>query len=212
MIPTSRYTVVDTPERRIEVLRTLGYELQDLGMASAWVILEESSAESLLGWLIAWFVPELATVRTVVSRGTGRVKEVFSNLREMLLYAHLESQYRGRAWVLVDGDDSGRKVVSELRANFVTWNESHFHHWSESDLERFYPPRFSEDVDRVLALKADQKWEQKRLLTGQVQSWIVENAEAAKEEFEISAAEVIVKLQSIASALRIDPANIQLLS
>jgi hypothetical protein len=69
------------------------------------------------------------------------LQPLFCDFKEMFTYAHLEGQYSGRAWVLVDGDPSGCEVVEKLPKAFSGWNPEHFHSWSHTDIEHFYPQR-----------------------------------------------------------------------
>ena len=74
-VPRSHIREVDaTPAARIEVLRRLGYELSDFELWDGWLILEESSAEVIVRYLIPWFVPRLARIRTVAAGGTSKVE------------------------------------------------------------------------------------------------------------------------------------------
>jgi hypothetical protein len=60
-IPTSYIREVEpTAVARIEVLRRLGYELSDFDLWDGWLILEESSAEIIIRYLVPWFAPELS--------------------------------------------------------------------------------------------------------------------------------------------------------
>lgn len=49
------------------------------------------------------------------------MEPTFEDFRRLFLFAHLEPQYRGRAWVIVDGDDVGQEVVDALRGKYQTW-------------------------------------------------------------------------------------------
>ncbi|MFI5906222.1 ATP-dependent nuclease [Dactylosporangium sp. NPDC051541] len=117
--PTSEYRKVGGTEERMHILRDLGYELADLGLGDGWLIFEESSAERIVrDFLIPMFAPALARLRTLAAMGISRVSPIMQDFREMLLFAHLDGPYRGRAWVLVDGDEVGRKTVEDLRRSF----------------------------------------------------------------------------------------------
>ena len=62
--------VPSTPEARLSVLRELGYSLSDFDLWDGWLILEESSAERIIrDYLIPWFAPLLALVRTLAAGG-----------------------------------------------------------------------------------------------------------------------------------------------
>ena len=201
-IPTSTIREVEpSPEARIAVLRRLGYELSDFELWDGWLILEESSAEIIIRYLIPWFVPGLARVRTIAAGGTSKVKPTFEDFRRLFLFAHLEPQYRGRAWVVVDGDDVGKEVIEDLQAKYKDWPPDHFTTWSQPDFEHFYPPRFTEQVKETLAKDHDGKRKAKKKLLDEVKQWSDANAEEAKPEFEQSAAEVINVLQQIEASL-----------
>jgi hypothetical protein len=62
VIPTSTVREVPaTREARIGVLRRLGYELSDFDLWDGWLILEESSAEVIIRYLIPPVATNLAT-------------------------------------------------------------------------------------------------------------------------------------------------------
>jgi AAA domain, putative AbiEii toxin, Type IV TA system len=202
-VPTSIIqAVAPTPEARIQVLRRLGYELTDFDLWDGWLILEESTAEIIIKYLIPWFVPNLARVRTVAAGGTSKVEPTFEDFRRLFLFAHLEVQYRGRAWVVVDGDDEGKKVVAGLRRDYKSWPADHFTTWTQPDFERYYPARFDGQVKALLAKRHDDKPAPKKALVDKVKAWCNANPEEAKGEFELSATEVIEKLREIDKALR----------
>jgi hypothetical protein len=113
----------------------------------------------------------------------------------------LELQYRGRAWVIADGDEVGKEVIADLQAKYRSWPSDHFTTWSQPDFEYYYPPRFTEQVNEALAKPHDQKRAAKRVLLEEVKAWCNANLEEAKAAFETSAAEVIAKLREIDQAL-----------
>ena len=190
--------VENTPEARMAVLRSLGYELSDLELYEGWLFLEESSAQTIINnYLIPWFVPRLARIRVVSARGVTNVEPVFNDFRRLFLYAHLEQQYAGRAWVMVDGDEPGEKVVSKLREDFATWPAEHFCKWSKSQFESYYPERFKQQAEQALTLSRGQKQEAKKNLLNDVRAWCDENQIEAKEAFATSAQEVIEFLNRI---------------
>ncbi|MFF3711898.1 ATP-dependent nuclease [Streptomyces phaeochromogenes] len=198
-IPTTDYSVIDGPTERLEVLRHLGYELADFDLGEGWLIFEESSAERLAReWLIPWFAPGLSRLRTLAAAGTSRVNPIMEDFREIFLFAHLEPVYRNRAWVLVDGDVSGKRVVSELRDKFKDWSPGNFLNFSEDDVERYYPARFQAKVGEVLGLANKKlKRERKRQLLREVLVWIDSSPDEAKREFSESAAELISVFKGI---------------
>jgi hypothetical protein len=198
-VPTSTITEVDpSPQERMRVLRQLGYELYDFDLWEGWLILEESSAELIIrDYLIRWFAPKLSRVRTVSAGGTGKLGPTFEDFRRLFVFTHLETQYKDRAWVVADGDDSGKRVVERLQQKFKTWPSDHFRTWNESDFESYYPARFSTEVAKVLALPHDAKPEPKAELLRNVVQWCDENEAEARAAFEQSAPEVISLLQEI---------------
>lgn len=201
-IPTSTIREVEpSPEARITVLRRLGYELSDFELWDGWLILEESSAEIIIRYLIPWFVPGLARVRTVAAGGTSKVEPTLEDFRRLFLFAHLEPQYRGKAWVVIDGDDAGKAVIAGLQAKYKDWPPDHFTMWSQPDFERYYPPRFTGQVEETLTRDHDGKRRAKKKLLDEVKEWCSANPKEAKAEFEQSAAEVIKVLQQIEADL-----------
>jgi hypothetical protein len=201
-VPTSTIREIEpTPEARIEVLRDLGYELSDFDLWDGWIILEEASAETVISYLIRWFFPRLTRVRTVSSGGVTKAAPMFEEFRRLFLFAHLEPQYRHRAWLVVDGDEVGKDVVTKLQDNYKTWPAEHFRTWTHGDFERFYPARFAERVDAVFALRGQEKREAKHQLTRDVKQWCDEHPGEAKSEFAGSAAEVFEFLREIETSL-----------
>jgi hypothetical protein len=189
---------------RAAVLRDLGYEPHDFGMADGWILFEESSAERLVrDFLIPWFTPRLATFVTVAANGVDDVAPRLHDLHRLFLYLHRQSAYALRAWIVVDGDDSGRDMIKKLASRFSDrWPSSHFKHWSVDDFERFYPTEFSARVNEVLALPhGQQKQQAKRELLHSVLDWVVADPERAREGFERSAAEVIEFLREIEASV-----------
>lgn len=198
-VPTSSIRQVPPePGERIAVLRKLGYELYDFELWEGWLILEESSAEVIIrDYLVQWFAPRLSRVRTLAAGGTGKVEPTFEDFRRLFLFTHLQPQYERRAWVVVDGDDSGKQVIKALHAKYKTWPAEHFKTLGQPDFERYYPKRFKAEVDALLALPHDRKSTPKRELLEQVKQWCEAEPEEAKREFEQSAAEVITILRDI---------------
>lgn len=197
-LPSSKYTVVSSPEDRLNALRQLGYELADFYLGVGWLIFEESSAERIIReWFIPWFAPALRSLRTVAAKGTSRVSALAQNLGEMLVFAHLEQMYKYRAWVLVDGDESGKQVVEKLRTMFTTWPEDNFTCWEEAEFESYYPSRFHSRVIDIRKTTGEQRQEMKKALLQDVLDWIDADPETARSEFEISATDVIAHLKRI---------------
>jgi len=206
-VPTSTYKEVKTPEERMAALGSLGYELIDADIWDGWLLLEESSAEQIIQeLLIPSFAQKLhGRIKTVSTKGIDRTRARFEAMNSLFIFAHLTPMYTNRAWVVLDGDEGGRKVIQELKDEYAnekgTWNETNFINWQESNFERYYPARFKIEVDRVLSLPHKEKYEGKKVLLKTVLDFIEENREAAKEEFAQSAQEVIKVLQEIEEKL-----------
>jgi hypothetical protein len=143
-IPTSTIREIEhTPKERIAVLRQLGYELYDFDLWEGWLILEESSAEVIIrDYLIPWFVPRLSRIRTLAAGGTSKVAPAFEDFRRLFLFTHLEPQYQGRAWVVVDGDESGKGVVLKLQTQYPVVARRYFRTLTEPGFEHYYPEIF----------------------------------------------------------------------
>lgn len=194
----------DDPSERMALLRDLGYELADFGLFDAWLILEESSMERLIhDHLVPWFAPNLnGRLRTVAADGVNDVKPRFSAYRRLFTYAHLEVAYRRRAWVLVDGDDAGKKVVDELRRSYETsWEPSHFVHAEFEALETKYPTELAEEYARITVVGRDRQDAKKKLLD-KLLAWINNDEDRAREWAAESLPEVVRLLQSIDREVR----------
>lgn len=210
-IPTSIVKTVDTPEGRLELLSELGYEFYDDECFNAWLFLEESSAERIIrDHLIRWFTPDIfGKIRTYSCDSVSKVKKRFKDFNKVFAYLHLEPKYKNRAWVLIDGgaeESEETKVIAALRETYVInngWNESNFGQFPKHNFEEYYPDHFKDKVKEVEE-ESDKgkKRELKSKLVEDVCSWIDGNEDKAKEEFETSAAEVIVKLKEIEEALK----------
>lgn len=206
-VPTSTYKEVKTPEERMVALESLGYELIDADIWDGWLLLEESSAERIIQeLLIPSFAPKLhGRIKIASTKGIDRTKARFEAMNSLFIFAHLTPMYTNRAWVVLDGDEGGRKVIQELKGEYAykqgKWDEANFINWQESNFERYYPVRFNSDVDRVLSLPHGEKYEGKKVLLKTVLDFIEENREAAKEEFSQSAHEVIKVLREIEETL-----------
>jgi AAA domain, putative AbiEii toxin, Type IV TA system len=197
--PSSSFSEVVDVNHRMSVLQDLGYGLADLDLGEGWLIFEESSAERLIRqYLAPWFAPGVTKLRTLGARGISRVEPLFEDFREMFLFAHLEQIYRNRAWVIVDGDEIGKKLVAKLRGDFNSWPSDHFRHWTRDQFELYYPSAFADRVQEVLAISDKrQQREAKGKLLDQVLEWIEEDAGRARAEFEQSAIDVIEILKEI---------------
>ncbi|MFI6409772.1 ATP-dependent nuclease [Streptomyces sp. NPDC050548] len=202
-IPTSTVRLVDTPEDRSAVLRDLGYDLHDFDLAEGWLILEEASAERLIrDYLIPWFAPKLTRIRTIGAGGTGDVPPTFKEFAKLVLFIHREETLKHRAWVVVDGDESGQEVVDKLKSKYVSWPADRFRLFEKGQFEDYYPPRFEEQRAAAFSLpKGLERQGAKSELRQAVQDWCDANRDAAREELAESAAEVIAVLQEIEATL-----------
>ncbi|MGJ5805995.1 ATP-dependent nuclease [Streptomyces europaeiscabiei] len=202
-VPTSTVKLIESAEDRAAVLRDLGYDLHDFDLAEGWLILEESSAERIiLDYLIPWFAPKLTRIRTVAAGGTGGVEPTFREFGKLVLFVHREEVFKHRAWVIVDGDQSGQDVVSKLKAKYATWPNDRFKCFSKPRFEDYYPSRFKEQIEDAFSKpKGRQQQEAKSALRQEVQDWCDANRELAKKELTQSAAEVITVLQEIEKSL-----------
>ena len=203
-IPTSSIKEVDksTPTR-IQVLRQLGYELYDFDTCEGWLILEESSAQSIIQkYLVPWFAPKLSRIQIVSARGNKNVEATFNDFNRLFLFAHLEQNlYLNRAWVIVDGDDDGKKIVDNLHKKFSSWSPNQFRTWKEADFESYYPDEFASDVADTLSCTGNKKREKKIALLKKVLDWCAKEQVKAEKAFQDSAKEVIEFLQEIEAVL-----------
>ncbi|HEX9775999.1 MAG TPA: hypothetical protein VGB83_10530 [Actinomycetota bacterium] len=102
----------------------------------------------------------------------------------------------------VEGDERGRDTIERLRSKFSTWDAGHFVAFGEADFERYYPDRFAEQVQEILALTdRAEKRARKITLLDEVRSWIETNEDDAKNAFATSAGEVIEVLRRIEAEL-----------
>ncbi|MET7567436.1 AAA family ATPase [Streptomyces sp. NPDC005492] len=202
-LPTSTVRLIESPEDRSAVLRDLGYDLHDFDLAEGWLILEEASAERLIrDYLIPWFAPKLTRIRTIGAGGTGDVPPTFREFAKLVLFIHREEELKHRAWVVVDGDESGQSVVDKLKGKYTTWPADRFRCFEKEQFEDYYPPRFAEQTAAAFSLpKGLERQEAKSELRQAVQDWCDANRDTAREELAESAAEVIAMLQEIESTL-----------
>jgi hypothetical protein len=201
-IPTSSCREVSEPDERRKILEELGYELLDYNLAEGWMFFEESSAERIIReFLIPWFIPGLVgKVRTIAAGGTSDVEPKFADFNRLFLFLHLESMYKNYAWVIVDGEPSGRDIIQKLKDRYVPsgWSEDNFINFSKHNFEEYYPDRFDAARTTALAIHSKRdKMEAKKQLLKDVVDWITMNEQEAKEEFEKSAGEVITILRKI---------------
>jgi hypothetical protein len=196
--------IESTPTARLEVLAELGYRLSDLELWEGWLFLEEASAERIVrDYLIPMFAPGLSRVRTLSTQGVTNIEPNFADFDRLVRFSHLQSVYRGSTWVVVDGDDAGRKVVNTLRTTYPQWNADRFRTWSQPHFERYYPEAFRERVDAVLTNPDRGKRQlEKKELGAEVRAWLELDDQRARTALELSAAEVIELLREIDRELR----------
>jgi hypothetical protein len=144
-LPTSSVQKVENeaPER-LGLLSALGYDLFDFELFSAYLLVEESTAERVIrDILIPWFAPGLRNgLKSIAAGGVTKIQPRFEDFLRLFVFIHTSPAYRGKAWVIADGDESGRQVVADLRKTFTDWNPEHFQTLSQANFESYYPPRF----------------------------------------------------------------------
>ena len=194
--------VPNNVEDRRVVLESLGYEFNDFGFWTAWLFLEESSAEVLIReWFIKWYTPKLLNkLRTFSSNSLSQIIPKFDDFNRLFVFLHLEPAYKNKVWVIIDGGLEESKIIDTLKTAYSTngWNEDNFSQFSEHDFEKYYPQRFENKVNTVLAETNKQaQREAKKALLVEIKQWIQDNENIAKAEFKISAGPVINKLKEI---------------
>jgi AAA15 family ATPase/GTPase len=201
-IPTSHIEEINTPEARRNVLEDLGYDLFDFDLWSAWLILEESSAESIIKeFLIPWFAPDLQSkIRTFSARTLDEVESKFEDFNNLFVFLHLQPAYKNLAWVIVDGGEKEAGIIEKLKKTYTRsgWKADNFLQFSEHDFERYYPIKFKEEINTILNLPSGKhKQKDKAAILEQVKTWCKENPEEAKVAFQESASEIIEILEKI---------------
>lgn len=206
-LPTS--TVSEVPEEhtaRRAILNDLGYELYDIDMWEAWLILEESSAEKIVReYLIPWFVPSLQSrLRTYSAHSVSEISSKFRDFNNLFVFLRLEPVYRNRAWVLVDGGETEKSVICKLKEQYKGsgWSDDRFRQLQNHDFEEYYPDRFADAAREVIKLSdKSARREAKKKLLQEVETWIAGDHNDAKKEFAKSAAEIVCILTEIQTAL-----------
>ncbi|MEA5549473.1 AAA family ATPase [Anabaena cylindrica UHCC 0172] len=204
-IPTSSISEIDdSPKARREILEDLGYELFDFDIWDTWLILEESSAETVIkDFLIPNFVPKLkGRIKTCSSTGVDKVSARVEALYSLCLFLHLQDDsFKDKIWVLIDEGEKEQKIIEKLRNKYKSWKEDHFHQLKEHEFEKYYPEEFQEEVDKLKIMDGQEKRKQKEVLLEKVKQWWIKNPELAKEGFRKSAHEVIEFLINIQKSL-----------
>jgi len=199
----------DDVEARRRVLANLGYSLADSEMFDGWLILEESSAETVIRrFLIPQFVPKLINVLGIIAAmGYIQAENQFTVLAQNFLYLHLTPAYKKKIWVIIDAGEDESQVVERLRNSFKGWPPEHFDQFGKHNFEEYYPSCFQDEVKKILNLpvnsneKKKKKQEAKKELLLKVMEWIEEDINRAEREFASSAQEVIAKLKNIENRL-----------
>ncbi len=198
--------ISDNHNERRAVLEDLGYEFNDFGLWSAWLFLEESSAEVLIReWFIKWYAPELShKLRTFSANSLSQIIPKFDDFNKLFVFLHLEPAYKNKVWVIVDGGNEENQIIEELHNRYIKngWNKDNFSQFSEHDFENYYPTRFKEKIALAINQKDKQKKRSaKKLLLDEIKEWIVKDEKTAKAEFKKSAQDVINKLKEIAKVI-----------
>lgn len=203
-VPESQVTLIErTPEARLEILRELGYSFSDFELWDGWLILEESSAETIIRkYLIPWFTPLLSNIRTLSANGINKVEPIFEDFNRLVLFTHLERAYTNKTWVRVDGDSIGNETVTNLQKKYKTWEKDRFGCFNKGQFEWYYPIDFHQRVENVLSIKDNKKRrEEKRILLEDVINWLNQDESRAKEALSTSAADIISELKLIQAEL-----------
>ena len=191
------------PVDRTAVMRELGYSFSDFDLWEGWLILEESSAERIIkDYLIPWFAPGLKRVRLVSSGGVSEVGPTTNEFNRLVRFTHLETAYKGKVWVRVDGDEPGKKVVSDLKAFYPGWGDEQIQCFTEQQFESYYPLEFKEQAAVALAEKdRSTRRELKKKLLLDVVAWLEADEARGRKSLASSAASVIADLQAMEKAV-----------
>lgn len=194
--------ISNEPFERKKVLEDLGYEFFDFDLWKAWLFLEESSAEIIIReYLIKWFVPELKyQLRTFSAGSVSRIHPKFDDFNKLFVFLHLEPSYKNKVWIYIDSGLEESQIISNMQETYSKsgWDKDNFNQFSEHDFEKYYPYQYQKRVDKILEIKDKQlKRKEKNLLLAEIKSWIENNEDLAKIEFEKSASEIIEVLKVI---------------
>ena len=191
-------------EERKRVLENLGYEFNDFGMWSAWLFLEEASAETVIrDVLIPFFAPELqGKLRTFSAGGIAALEPSVADFQRLMVFIHLQPVYQNRLWVRVDGDKIGNEIVAKMRLNFPYFSNQELNIFTQTQFEYYYPEIFQEKAKTAIEMTDNKhKRSQKLDLLKEVLAWSKACATDAKVAWVTSAAEPIALLKSIASKI-----------
>jgi AAA15 family ATPase/GTPase len=200
-LPTSLIAELqNTPDAKLQLLESLGYDLFDFDLHKSYIIFEESSAEKIVrDFLIPDFVPSLySKVKTLAASGASDIEPRFNDFLRLFVYIHQTPLYFKRAWVFADGDKTGLEVIDTLKGRFPTWPNNHFINFTKDNFEEYYPVEFQEKFKLINSISDKKsKKNKKEELTNEVVNWIFGNREEAKSKFAESAKEVIQWLKKI---------------
>lgn len=207
ILKTSIREVGSITEERRAILEELGYDLFDYDIWSAWLLLEESSAEYIIrDCILPWFFPHLSNkLRTLASGGITEVEPKFNDFNRLFLYLHQEPIYKNKAWVFVDGDDIGRETIRKLEEKYSKsgWDTANFKTFKKENFEEYYPDIFKHDKEEIFNEKnRDKKRDLKKQLIEKIKSWIGGNGDLAKEKFKESASEIIELVKLIDKSMK----------
>jgi hypothetical protein len=187
-------------------LESLGYELYDLDIWNAWIMLEESSAEKIIrNYLIPWFTPALENkVRTFSAHSISEIEPKFTDFNNLFVFLHLEPRYKNKAWVIVDSGNEEKTIIDRMKTTYKSagWKEEQFLQFSEHDFEKYYPSEFQNEINKIIETSnKEERRKKKESLLSNLEEWIKEDCERARKAFETSAQEVIKILKEIERAL-----------
>lgn len=199
--------VSENPLERKKVLEELGYDFFDHDLWKAWLFLEESSAEVIIrDYFIKWFTPKLKyELRTFSAGSSSKIQPKFDDFNKLFVFLHLEPTYKNKVWVYIDSGDEENRIINKMKSTYSKsgWNEDQFNQFSKHDFEEYYPKRFQKKVKNALKISNKQeKRVAKKELLDEVKKWISEDEKIAKEEFKISADEIIRALKLIQTKLK----------
>lgn len=155
-IPTSDIKIRKSLEERIIVLEELGYNLFDFNLWSGWLLLEESSAETIINsFIIPWFFPKLqGKLRTLSTNGCNNLKYRLDKLHDLFLYLHLTPIYKNKTWVIVDNGQSESDELSKIKETYVSkhsWKSENFIQLTHHEFESYFPKVFSKEIAEILS-------------------------------------------------------------
>lgn len=205
-VPTTEVAELENePESRIQLLEELGYDLFDFDLFSSYLILEESSAETLIkDFLIPLFYPSLqGKLKTIAAAGADDLSPRFHDFLRLFVYIHQNPIYKSRVWVIADGDDAGKKNIDFIKSKFPSWSPEHFINLKKNNIEEYYPEQFKERFASIIGEHDKQKKrELKRALTLEFISFVQKDTENAKELLKESCKELLEILSDIEKTLK----------